>query len=539
MVAMVEIMRARSARLLCAALAACSADPQSSVGPPPGRTDVRVSTPSVEEAVSAASPEPSVAASAEVASTSASAAISAAPVASGPPRPRITSVGMTTWIRKRPEVKEGEFLGYVRTGFSIELRANERVAGQGCPGGFYQVVPRGYVCNDRTVSASPREGFRAAAEATKAKPGPFPYGYALSNGAPMYNRIPTPKEQARYERWLGKPGSREKMPKTLRSHEELAEDKEIAAPDPVPSFLLNGGSPKEAPYDLVEQTIPLGAMLSYSTAFEAEGRRWLLSSDHTVVPADRVRPFRPSTFHGVALDDKVSLPIAWMRQTDKPRYRREGDAMVKAGVWPVRTWVGVTGARVESGGVAYLESRERVDGAPLYVAEKDATVVEAETKRGMGVKEGQKWFLIRLTKGTLVAYEDETPVYATLVSPGKGGVPVKGRDPVEDGTTPLGSYSLTFKDRAATMSPETGKDRSFWIQDVPHTMYFNPPFALHAAFWHERFGEYVSAGCINLSPLDAEAMFAWADPAVPEGWQGATGAGASENGPTTIVVVRR
>jgi hypothetical protein len=62
---------------------------------------------------------------------------------------------------------------------------------------------------------------------------------------------------------------------------------------------------------------------------------------------------------------------------------------------------------------------------------------------------------------------------------------------------------------------------------------------MHAAFWHERFGEFVSAGCINLSPLDAERLFDWADLALPKDWQGVTGAGASENGATTIVVVRR
>jgi lipoprotein-anchoring transpeptidase ErfK/SrfK len=130
-------------------------------------------------------------------------------------------------------------------------------------------------------------------------------------------------------------------------------------------------------------------------------------------------------------------------------------------------------------------------------------------------------------------------VFATLVSPGAGGVPTKGRDPVKDSTTPLGSYAITFKDRAATMSPELREPRSFWIQDVPFTQYFNAPFAIHAAYWHERFGEYVSAGCVNASPLDAERLFAWSDPPVPNDWQGVAGAGAPENGPTTIVVVRR
>ena len=94
--------------------------------------------------------------------------------------------------------------------------------------------------------------------------------------------------------------------------------------------------------------------------------------------------------------------------------------------------------------------------------------------------------------------------------------------------------------KGETMSPEKGENRSFWIADVPHTQYFNPPFALHAAYWHERFGEPTSAGCVNVSPIDAETLFGWSDPQVPEGWQGVTGAGATkENGATTAVVVHR
>lgn len=459
-----------------------------------------------------------------------------------PAKPRIYSVGQTSWIRKKPEVKAGQFLGYVRTGSSIALRSNELVQGVGCPRGFYQVEPRGYVCADRTVTDEPPEPFRRAAEATRAGSGPFPYRYALSGGAPMYNRIPTKKEQARYEpSWSYQPGVIPKLPKTLRSHEELAVAAEIEATEEIPSFLREGGSAKAGAYDLVEQRIPLGSMLSYTAAFEAEGRTWLLSTDHTIVPADRVRPFEPSTFRGVDLHESdTKLPIAWMRVTAKPQYRIAEDAFEKTGkTWAVRTHIGLTGKSREASGETYLETRDAGEAGSLWIAADDATVVEAQTDRPHGVKEGQKWFLIRLTQGTLVAYDDLEPVYSTLVSPGQGGVPVPGRDNVRDSTTPLGAYSITFKDRVATMSPEKGKDRSFWIQDVPHTQYFDPPFALHAAYWHERFGELVSAGCVNLSPIDAEILFHWSDPKVPVDWQGATGAGAKENGGTTIVVIRR
>ncbi len=46
------------------------------------------------------------------------------------------------------------------------------------------------------------------------------------------------------------------------------------------------------------------------------------------------------------------------------------------------------------------------------------------------------------------------------------------------------------------------------------------PFALHAAYWHDRFGEPKSGGCVNLSPSDAKWLFEWTSPTLPKGWHG-------------------
>jgi lipoprotein-anchoring transpeptidase ErfK/SrfK len=245
----------------------------------------------------------------------------------------------------------------------------------------------------------------------------------------------------------------------------------------------------------------------------------------------------------VKLGGDVRLPIAWMRGTAKPQYRATAaGAMTVAGLtWQVRSFARLTGAGVAHEGRRYLETLEHdAEGAQLFVGEQDATVVEAATAMPTGVKPDQKWIHVSITQGTLVAYEGLTPVYATLVSPGRGGIPVPGRDNVEDSTTPIGTYNITFKDRAVTMSPDRpGGPRTHAIADVPHVQYFKAPFALHAAIWHERFGEPASAGCINASPLDAEALFEWTDPEVPEEWQGAAGAGAPGGQKTTAIVVTR
>jgi hypothetical protein len=456
--------------------------------------------------------------------------------------PRLTSRGYVTWIYAHPRTTE-RFIGYVRNGNSIALRSEGLVPGEGCPGGFYAVEPRGFVCNDRTVTRAPSTLSVETAAAAASVPGPLPYRYAFSDGAPMYNRIPKPEEQRRVELGFG-PAGDARHPYTRRStYHDLALLDPITPEDPVPPFLAGGGVAAEGRMGLVKQPLPPGTIVSYTRAFAAEGRTWLLSADQTLVPADRVRVFARSTFHGTRLGGEVQLPLAWMRGVARPKLRRlpSGAFEPTGESWPVRTFARLSGARVEEGGRSYLETLERdPGGAPIFVREKDATIADRAAALPTGVTPGQKWIEVSITRGTLVAYEGLDPVFATLHSPGRGGVPVPGGDNLADSTTPLGTYNITFKDRAATMSPDApGGPRTAFIADVPFVQYFKAPFALHGAFWHERFGEPASAGCVNVSPLDAEALFQWTDPPVPDGWQGATGAGAPGGGKTTAVVVRR
>jgi hypothetical protein len=464
-----------------------------------------------------------------------------APLAAGRQgaRPLLTSRGYVTWVYARPTTHE-RFIGYIRNGSSVALRDAELARGDGCPGGFYAIEPRGYVCNDRTVTRTPSLRRVETTAAAARSPGAFPFQYAFSDGAPMYNRVPTPLEQERTERGFGPAGDARRSYVRASVYHDLAGLDPIAPVDAVPPFLAGGGMAAENRLGLVKETLPAGSIVSFTRAFAAEGRTWLFTADQALVPADRVRLFARSSFHGTSLGRDVHLPIAWMRGSASPMYRRTpSDAFEKTGgSWPVRTYVRLAGPGLATG--RWIETLDRdADGEPLYLSDRDATVVRAASALPSGVKPDEKWILVSITQGTLVAYEGLTPVYATLISPGRGGVPVPGHDDVQGSTTPLGTHAITFKDRAVTMSPDRpGGPRTQYIADVPHVQYFKPPFALHAAVWHERFGEPASAGCINASPLDAEELFDWTEPRVPEGWQGATGAGAPSVKATRIVVVR-
>jgi hypothetical protein len=464
-----------------------------------------------------------------------------APVEPPPPtRPRLTVTGSFAWVYGRPKA-DTKYIGSLRLGAQVTLRSEERVQGEHCHNGFYEIEPRGFVCDDHRVTLAPAERFVTLSRATAAAPGPLPYRYAFSDGAPIYGRVPTRAEQEHAERRFGRARSQTNPRKSRSSYEDLASTDAFEPVEASPGFLSAlPGDPRKSP---VEERIPAGSMLAFTSVVSAEGRTFLLSADHTLVPADRMRLFHKSAFHGVRIEGEVALPIAWLRKHERPQHRRlASGAMEPAGAtWPARSFVRLSGATAEHERKRYHETLDHdASGAALWVADDDASIVTAATRLAAGVKADQKWILVHLGDATLVAYEGLRPVYTTLVSPGRGGIPVAGRDNVEASTTPLGTYYVTFKDRATTMTHDKpGEPRTHWIADVPFTQYFSPPFALHAAYWHDRFGEDTSAGCINVSPADAEILFGWSDPPVPPEWQGVTGSGVPDNGPTTAIVVRR
>jgi hypothetical protein len=106
-----------------------------------------------------------------------------------------------------------------------------------------------------------------------------------------------------------------------------------------------------------------------------------------------------------------------------------------------------------------------------------------------GLEPNRKWIEAKIVPGTLTAYEGLRPVFSTLFSPGKGGVPVPGKDHTKYATTQTGYFPIEWKDRVATMSNEKSEPKVLWFSDVPNIQYLRPPLAMHVAYWHEDFGK--------------------------------------------------
>lgn len=254
-----------------------------------------------------------------------------------------------------------------------------------------------------------------------------------------------------------------------------------------------------------------------------EGNAFGLTTEGLWVPLRDLNPVTPLGFHGRALDGALS--IAWVvsqnalgsRAPDKPK-----DRTLKL-------------AKFQE--LSVLEERSvaghrwfRYDGN-AWVSDRDA---RAPTRADLPIelRPGERWIDVDVPSQVLTAYVGEHPVFATLVSTGRGA----------DGTrdelaTPRGVHRLWVKLRTSNMDnlDDESAAENYAIQAVPWVMYFDHGYGLHGTFWHRDFGNKHSHGCVNLSPLDAEYLFGWTRPRLPAGW---TAALPTAYEPGTLIRVR-
>ncbi|MHC5726862.1 MAG: L,D-transpeptidase, partial [Nostoc sp.] len=99
-----------------------------------------------------------------------------------------------------------------------------------------------------------------------------------------------------------------------------------------------------------------------------------------------------------------------------------------------------------------------------------------------------------LSEQRLRAWEGRKLVYSYRISGGKRSTP-----------TPIGRFRINSKYRTHRM-----RGSGYNIPDVPYTMYFYRGYAIHGAYWHNRFGTPVSHGCVNLPVKQARNLYRWA-----------------------------
>ncbi len=215
------------------------------------------------------------------------------------------------------------------------------------------------------------------------------------------------------------------------------------------------------------------------------------------VPARELRWARPSDFHGAEVTEEAPLSsIGWVLRERAPIRERPGGPVRERATRLTRLHiVGEARGHVELADGTFLAVRDVTRPRP---AEPPDEVGEAE-----------RWIDVDTQRQVVTAYVGAQPVYVTAVSTGRART-----------ATPRGVHRIWVKLAEDDMDDLEREDVSenYAIQAVPWVQYFAGSVGFHAAFWHDRFGNPRSHGCVNLSPRDARWLFEFTQPNLPPGW---------------------
>jgi hypothetical protein len=362
--------------------------------------------------------------------------------------------------------KGAKVVGYIRRGTRLPVR--RKVTGSGCKKGtWYEISNGGYVCTSTargfTVSTAVKEFPIRQRPPDLSGPWPFTYGKVAPQGAPRLFRIPTAEEE---------------------------------------QLIARAAASEEKPPDVVDQTME-GVFIVALDRVEGEGeRRWWRTIRGRYIRDRDVELYPRSPMHGELLDKEVRLPLAFVYETEARVYCSEDDAVGPCGVADKHTRFSVKRL------VTHRDKQLAASPEGLMV-EIDALRIARAIKRPEEISRDEKWIHVDLSEQTLVAYEGDRPVFATLVSSGKEGY-----------TPPLGTFRVHEKHLSVTMNASDPIDGWYEVEEVPWTLYYWEGFALHGAYWHNDFGRPRSHGCTNIAPADARWLFQWTDPELPGGWHG-------------------
>jgi hypothetical protein len=434
-----------------------------------------------------------------------------------PTEDRIASIAWRTWVYTDTGPKRTRY-GYLRAGAVVPRRGPE-IRNEGCPGGWYRVNPRGFVCvgHGATLDVAGPVVVAASAQAKRGQGLPYFYALAKNPGPHFYFRLPSPSEMEQVEG----PGYVSRGAEwTERIRRERLDDLLGEIGEPPPFVPRATGASLVKPYGTehgLHRSVQSGqstpdAGFAISRLFTWEGRTFGLTTELDLIPMDRTTLVKPSAFHGVALEPSEDLPVALVTKRWAIRYVAAPNGGLKPdGTFEFRQALKLTGNKTQFEGVTFWESTEG-----SYLPVSSALIIDKRDSYPSVAEGNRKWIDISIRHQSLVAYEGTKAVYATLVSTGIAGL----ADPEKAPSTVRGTYMIHTKHVASTMDDDEDVADSYSLRDVPFVQYFHKGYAIHGAYWHDEFGKMRSHGCINLAPIDAAWLFEWTDPPVPEGWHG-------------------
>lgn len=199
-----------------------------------------------------------------------------------------------------------------------------------------------------------------------------------------------------------------------------------------------------------------------------------------------------SKFSGILLENGMpSISFGWIVLDSKPS--KSPGARPIAGTADLKRYTLVN-----------IFASVDVDGWLWYLVGPDQWIVQTRIAKLNPAQKpadmvGSKWVAVDLYEQTLIAYENEKPVFATLISSG-----------LPKWSTNEGVFKIWDRHELIKMSGAESQPDFYYLPEVPYVMYFNQSEqALHGAYWHDGFGFRRSHGCVNLSLTDSQWIFEW------------------------------
>jgi L,D-transpeptidase catalytic domain len=464
-----------------------------------------------------------------------------------PDGPRLYARALETRVFERPDPR-ARVLGYLRLGQSVP-RSTTPVGGASCDGGWYEVLPHGYVCLDAAATLAADDAVLRAlgTKPDLSKPMPYLYGF-VRRDATLWHMVPDHPLMDKWEygfqghlkeykkhhtEWNRiRAAGANQVPLDEAGNARMLPRDEPPAPPPldeehlfpdlgdgsVPWWLAGTRKiPNLSSYvapdtsfvrGKVSRHAGLAVLGSFRTGKESDHRKFTVLLDGRLIGEDKIKPHLASPFHGIALDGSIPFPFAMVRRRDAQYFDRTGDTLGHPAYGDI---IPLNGKILPKDQRFYFETQDR-----RWVREDQVAVFDTPPPPTAFDWKKTRWIDVSITYQSLVLYDGERPVYATLVSTGVDGA----GDPKTTRSTIQGEFRIDYKHVTTTMdaddSDETGSH--FELRDVPWVQYFEGGYALHAAYWHDDFGRPRSHGCVNLSPIDARRVFFWTDPPLPEAW---------------------
>lgn len=332
----------------------------------------------------------------------------------------------------------------------------------GCKGKpWYAVYPFGYVCSEhvRPARDAPAVGHALADRMRGDRRLPYDYTRVREDGALMYRSVDALREGA------------------------------------------------------ASKTLSQGMNLAVARTVDIDGVPYAETVDGRIVTKSAIGWLgQGSAWQGVFLTTSGAAPpspFAWAARDKVPVLAEPDPKAAQVGLLAARERVDLLEETGEPGPDRWWKIGEGRYVHAKHLNEVRFTGVPEGVLRDNRITSGDdQWIDVDLGEQVLVAYRGGAPVYATLISSGKGS------------PTPRGNYPIWAKVASMTMSNQDYEDSPYMVEHVPWVLLFQGHNALHGAYWHDQFGRRRSHGCVNLAPRDARWLFEWVAPALSAGWTG-------------------